>query len=189
LLAALVVGGGAFVASAADFTVTTPGGQFAFQINGVNSPALTLVRGRTYTFAVSTTPGFHPFRIRSTGVVNNNISSGTMTYTVPLDNANYTYDCTVHGASMQGQILTVEPPAPPVIRILGLTINLDNIILTSLGTNTWSVNPEYTTNATSTNWFSLTVQTNRFLSGTNETICGRPAGENIFIRIRSEETE
>src|ERR1041385_8585550 len=29
-------------ASAADFQVRTPGGQFAFQINGVNSPNLTL---------------------------------------------------------------------------------------------------------------------------------------------------
>jgi plastocyanin len=173
--------------SAADFTVTTPGGQFAFQINGMNSPTLTLVRGRTYTFAVSTTPGFHPFRIQSSGVVNNNISSGTMTYTVPTAAANYTYDCTVHGASMQGQILTVEPPTPPTVNILGLSVDSETIVLTSTGTNTWSVNPEYRTNLTSTNWFALSVRTNRFANGTNETICGRPQGNNVFIRIRSEE--
>ena len=176
---------GAWAAPGADFTVTTPNSQFSFQINGVNSPTLTLVRGRTYTFEIATTPGFHPFRIRSSGVLNNNISSGTITYTVPLDAANYTYDCTLHGASMQGQILTIEAPAPPEIRILGLSFDLDRIILRSLGTNTWSVNPEYSTNLSSTNWFALTVQTNRFADGTNDTICGRPQGDNIFVRIRS----
>jgi plastocyanin len=176
----------AWAASGADFTVTTPNAQFSFRINGVDSPTLTLVRGRTYTFEIATTPGFHPFRIRSTGVVNNNISSGTVTYTVPLDAANYTYDCTLHGASMQGQILTIDPPTPPVIRILGLSFELDRIVVRSLGTNSWTVNPEYSTNLSSTNWFALTVQTNRFANGTNETYCGRPQGDNVFIRIRSQ---
>ena len=32
-------------AAAADFSVRTPNAQFAFQINGVDSPTLTLVRG------------------------------------------------------------------------------------------------------------------------------------------------
>src|SRR5437867_21638 len=169
---------------AADFTVTTPGGQFAFNINGVNSPTLTLVRGHTYTFAVNTTPGFHPFRINSPGVVNNSISTGTTTYTVPTDATNYTYDCVVHGVSMQGSILTVEPSAPPSIRILGLSVGT-NIVLTSSGTNTWSVIPEYTTNLSSTNWFALTVQSNVFANGTNDTFCGRPPGDAVFIRIKA----
>src|SRR6266542_6493780 len=87
----------------ADFTVTTPGGQFAFNINGANSPSLTLVRGRTYTFAVATSSN-HPFRVNSAGVINNNLTSGTLTYTVPGTGANFTYDCVVHGASMRGTI-------------------------------------------------------------------------------------
>lgn len=170
---------------AADFTVTTPGGQFTFNINGVNSPALTLVRGKTYTFQVNTTPGVHPFRINSPGVVNNNISTGTMTYTVPASGANFTYDCTVHGASMQGTIRTIDPPPP--IRILSISVGT-NILLRSTGTNNLTVMPEYKTNLTSTNWFALTVETNRYTNGTNDTICGLPqdAGDSVFIRIKSQ---
>src|SRR6185503_5632116 len=97
-------------AGAADFTVRTPNDQFAFQINGVDSPTLTLMRGRTYTFAVSTSPGYHPFHIESPGVDANDIDDGTITYTVPNDNANYFYDCVVHFGSMRGQIITVPPP-------------------------------------------------------------------------------
>ena len=82
---------------AADFTVTTP--TFAFTINDVETPTLTLERGRTYTFAVNTACGFHPFRINSPGTVNNPACSGTLTYTVPMAAMNYTYDCAVHGHS------------------------------------------------------------------------------------------
>jgi hypothetical protein len=57
-LSACITMAWAWAMSGADFTVTTPNAQFSFQINGVNSPTLTLVRGRTYTFEISTTPGF-----------------------------------------------------------------------------------------------------------------------------------
>src|SRR6186713_2551417 len=67
---------------AADFTVTSPG--FFFEINNANTPTLTLVRGRTYTFEVDTACGFHPFRINSPGTQNNPTCSGTLTYAVPL---------------------------------------------------------------------------------------------------------
>ena len=174
--------------AAADFTVRTPGAQGAFQINGTNSPTLILVRGQTYTFDVQTTPDFHPFHIESPGVDVNDIDEGTITYTVPTANANYYYNCTFHGDSMRGEIQTVlppDPPAPPTIQIVNFVVST-NLVLTSTGTNTWSVNPEFKTNLTSTNWFALTVVTNRFLNGTNETICGRPPGEEVFIRIRSQ---
>jgi hypothetical protein len=114
-------------ALAADFTVTTPGDQFAFNINGANSPSLTLVRGRTYTFAVETS-SIHPFRVNSAGVINNNITSGTLTYTVPTTGANFTYDCTIHGASMSGTIQTVAPPAPPTVRILNISVGTNETI-------------------------------------------------------------
>ncbi len=172
---------------AADFSVTTPNDQFAFQINGVDSPTLMLVRGQTYTFAVSTSPGFHPFHIESPGVVNNDIDSGTLTYTVPTNAENYIYFCSIHGLSMQGDIMTVAPQSapPPNIKILNVAVGT-NIVLTSTGTNTWSVIPEFSTNLVTTNWFGLTVQTNRFFGGTNETICGKPPGTEVFIRIRSQ---
>jgi hypothetical protein len=169
-------------ASAADFIVRTPGDQFAYQINGVNSPTLTLVRGQTYTFDVQTSVAFHPFHIESPGVEPNDIDTGTITYSVPTNALNYFYNCTVHGDIMRGEIVTVEPPTIRIVSILVST----NILLASTGTNTWSLHPEFNTNLLTTNWFALTVQTNRFLNGTNETICGRPPGTNVFIRIRAQ---
>ena len=175
------------VGLAADFTVTTPGDQFAFRINGQDSPTLTLVRGRTYTFDVSTTPDFHPFHIGSPGVDVNDIATGVINYTVPTTPGNYFYNCSLHGDLMRGEIETVPPPASsaPTISILSLVVTT-NLTLISTGTNNWSVKPEFSTNLSSTNWFALTVQTNRFLNGTNETICGRPPGSAVMIRIRSQ---
>jgi hypothetical protein len=168
---------------AADFTVTSPG--YLYSINGNQpNPTLTLVRGKTYTFAVNAS-SFHPFLIQSTGVANNNISQGTLTFSVPNVASNYSYICSIHGFG--GQILTVAPapPPPPKIKILSLTVS-SNIIMRSTGTNTWSVIPEYTTNVIGTNWFALTVVSNFFSGGTNETICGRPPVEPAFLRIRSQ---
>jgi hypothetical protein len=171
-----------------DFIVTTPNDQFQFNINGTNSPNLTLVRGQTYKFSVRTSPGFHPFHIESSGVDTNDIDIGVITYTVPMDDTNYYYNCFFHGDQMRGEIFTVPPssPTPPTITILSLVVS-NNLVLTSTGTNNWSVNPEFSTNVSSGNWFALTVQTNRFSNGTNETICGKPPGDAVFIRIRSQQ--
>ena len=67
---------------------------------------------------------------------------------------------------MRGEIITTPPPLPPTFRILSLAVS-SYIVLTSTGTNTWTVNPEFNTNLMTTNWFALKVQTNRFLNGTN----------------------
>lgn len=167
-----------------DFEVRTPGDQFAFRINGVDGPTLTLVRGQTYIFHVQTSPGFHPFHIASPGVDQNDIDDGIITYMVPTNAANYFYDCSVHFGQMRGQIVTVPPPT---FRILSLAVST-NIVLTSTGTNNWTVSPEFNTNLVTTNWFALTIQTNRFANGTNEVICGRPPGDNVFIRLRAQRT-
>ena len=80
--------------SAADFNVTSPGG--FYRINNLQpNPTLTLVRGETYTFAVSTAAN-HPFRILSTNVVGNNTSAGIITFTVPMVASNYVYECSIH---------------------------------------------------------------------------------------------
>ena len=168
---------------AADFTVTSPG--FFYAINGNQpNPTLTLVRGQTYTFAVNSS-SIHPFEILSPGVQNNNIAQGTITYTVPTVASNYSYICSIH--FFGGQILTVAPPAPPppTIHILNLTVS-NNLVLRSTGTNGWGVSPEFSTNLITTNWFALSVLSNSFLNGINETICGRPPGTNVFFRIRSQ---
>jgi hypothetical protein len=144
-------------------------------INGNQpNPTLTLVRGKTYTFAVNAGPT-HPFLINSPGVQNNNISQGTISYTVPTVASNYTYICSIHGFG--AQIVTVDPPAPSV-RILSLAVS-NNVVLRSTGTNGWSVHPEFSTNLITTNWFALSVLSNSFLNGINETICGRPPGSNV----------
>ena len=168
---------------AADFTVTSPG--FFYAINGNQpNPTLTLIRGQTYTFAVNTS-SVHPFEILSPGVISNNISKGTITYTVPNVASNYNYICSIH--FFGGQILTVSPPPPPppTIHILSLSVS-NNVVLRSTGTNGWSVNPEFSTNLSTTNWFALSVLSNRFMNGINETTCGRPPGTNVFLRIRSQ---
>lgn len=169
---------------AADFNITSPG--FFYTINGQQpNPTLTLVRGKTYTFAVNAS-SIHPFLINSPGVQNNNISQGTITYTVPNVASNYTYFCSIHGFG--AQILTIAPtppPPPPTIRLLSLSVS-SNLVLRSSGTNTWTVHPEFSTNLTATNWFALTVLSNSFLNGVNETICGRPPGDNVFFRIRAQ---
>lgn len=93
---------------------------------------------------------------------------------------NYTYRCSVHGFS--GQIVTIPPPA---IRIVKLDLGA-NIVLRSTGTNNWTLIPQFSTNLGGTNWFALTVQSNRFINGTNETFCGRPPVSNAFIRISAQ---
>jgi len=175
---------GAGALMAADFTVSATTLSGAYTVNGTGgSPTLTLQRGKTYTFAISTTTS-HPFIINSAGAVPNNISSGTITYTVPMVASNYTYRCSIHGFG--GQILTVAPAAPaPTIHILSLAVGT-NLLIKSTGTNNWSIFPEFNTNLSTTNWFALTVQSNNFLNGTNETYCGRPPGTNVFIRVRNQ---
>jgi hypothetical protein len=178
---------------AADFSVTSPGSFYS--INGMSpNPTLTLVRGRTYTFAINTS-GSHPFFIGTSvgsgvapsgvsGQGPNGNSSGTITFNVPTNAANCVYYCAFHLFS--GTINMVNPPPPPVIRLADIAVG-SNIVLRSTGTNTWTVFPEYRTNLTDTNWFALTVQTNRFANGTNETICGKPNADAVFIRVRARQ--
>jgi hypothetical protein len=176
---------GPATALTADFTIASPG--YFYTVNGQGqNPTITLVRGTTYTFVIRAS-SIHPFMINSTGVQNNDTSSGTITYTVPNAASNYTYVCSIHGFG--GQIKTIPPSSqpvpPPKIKLLTLLLGT-NLVLRSTGTNTWSVKPEYSTNLAGTNWFALTVITNRFAGGTNETICGRPPSAEAFIRIQSQ---
>jgi len=163
-------------AISADFSVNSPG--YSYTINGSPSnPTLTLVRGQTYTFAISTASN-HPFQIVSPAgsTTGNNISSGTITFRVPTNVVNYSYRCSIHGFG--GQIVTIPPPT---FRIVNLSVG-PSLVLKSTGTN-WNLTPQYSTNLGTTNWFALTVQSNRFNNGTNETFCGRPPVSNAFIRI------
>jgi plastocyanin len=127
--ALLCLGAGLHATRAADFNVTSPG--FSYTINGMAAnPTLTLVRGETYTFAVSTALN-HPFEIVSPAgtTTSNNISSGTITFRVPTNAANYSYRCSIH--FFGGQIVTIPPPT---IRIVNFEVG-SNLVLKSTGTN------------------------------------------------------
>jgi hypothetical protein len=93
---------------------------------------------------------------------------------------NYSYRCSIHGFG--GQIVTIPPPT---FRIVNLSVG-QNVVVKSTGTNNWSLTPQYSTNLSGTNWFALTVQSNRFNNGTNETFCGRLPVSNAFIRISAQ---
>ena len=174
---------------AADFMVTSPS---VFAINGVGGdPTITLVRGRTYTFQLNTS-GSHPFfigtavqsHVAPAGVSGNNgASSGTITFAVPTNAVNCVYYCTIH--SFSGNIVMVNPPTPPVPRIVSFTIGTNIVLRSAPATNTFTIFPEYKTNLNSSNWVPLSVVSNRFLNGTSETFCGRPPGTNLFIRLRA----
>jgi hypothetical protein len=80
------------------FTVTSPGFFYSFAGLSGQNPQLTLVRGGTYTFKINTS-SIHPFEILDAppgSVINNNISSGTITFNVPAAATNYRYHCSIH---------------------------------------------------------------------------------------------
>ncbi len=124
---------------AADFVVSTPNCQNSWTINGsAANPTLTLVRGRTYTFAVSSCAQ-HPFTIGYTvfgavppGVTGQNTTSGTITYVVPTNAVNCLYFCNKHGFS--GRIVMVDPPVPvanfsasPTGGVVPVTVSFSNL--------------------------------------------------------------
>ena len=190
LLLAFLAGAYSQIASAADFSVTTPNGQFAYIINGAKgNPGITLVRGKTYTFAINTSFD-HPFAIGTSiggsappGVTGNGVSSGTVTFKVPTNAQDCVYYCTVH--DFGGPIHMVDPPSHPVVKIIGLSVGTNLVLTTTQATtNGFAFIPEANTDLGTTNWFALTVRSNRFFNGTNEIFCGRPPGTNAFFRIR-----
>jgi hypothetical protein len=101
------------VATGTVFTITAPNSPTSYTINNVDNPALTLQRGQTYTFNISsvghpffisTTSGTNVANAYNTGVTNNNIQSGTLTFVVPMTAPNTLfYDCANH-AAMSGTI-------------------------------------------------------------------------------------
>jgi hypothetical protein len=104
--------GGFTYATVTNFTVVN-NGMTAYIINGSSNPPLTLTRGNIYTFTVNASG--HPFMIKTvqgagssngynTGVTNNGIDSGTVTFAVPMSApSTLYYDCEIHPA-MTGTI-------------------------------------------------------------------------------------
>lgn len=70
------------------------------------------------------------------------------------------------------QVITVAgstPPAPTNVQFTGISVGT-NIVVRTLGTNTWSVRVEYTTNLVgSPSWWIVTNYNNSYANGTNTT--------------------
>ena len=104
-----------------DYTFTGPG-----LIGAENDITLYLIRGQQYKF--TNTMGQHPFRIQSTvngstgtqyndGIVNNDVSNGTLTWNVQFDAPGLLYyQCTAH-AGMGGKIYIIDAGIGPDISI------------------------------------------------------------------------
>jgi hypothetical protein len=152
----------------------------------------------TYTFAIDTAFD-HPFQIVSDlggtpyddGVINNNISNGTLFFTVPSDAPDMLYYlCSIH--LFGGFIEIVDPPEPPpLVRILRIDVGASDVVMTSLGTNGngWLVIPEFSSNLLVSNWAIIPSFTNVFANGTNTTRFNRLdpiCGPNVFLRMKNQ---
>ena len=79
---------------------------------------------------------------------------------------------------------SATPPPPTNVQVVAISMGT-NITVRSLGTNNWSVAPEYTTNLMgSQNWLPVTTWTNSHLNGTNITSFNPPVSNNaVLFRI------
>ena len=121
LLAASVFAASLAHAGTADVTYTVTNNGFgAWTLNSVDNPALTLIRGKTYAFALQGVSASHPFNINTinttgaanlynNGVTNNGATGSTVvTFVVPSDAPNSLhYNCGNH-AAMNGPITIIS---------------------------------------------------------------------------------
>lgn len=90
----------------------TNSGSVSYIINDAPNPTIQLIRGNTYNLVINASG--HPFRIQTvqgtggniynSGVTNNGIDSGTITFVVPNDAPDTLYYACQHHSSMQGTI-------------------------------------------------------------------------------------
>ena len=154
-----------------NYTVTTPGAELEFVVNGQSSgqpPAFANVdnsfnfsvnAGATYVFTMNTA-SIHPVDVCTNPVTSAHyigasaqaVSSGTVTVTIPAVNfpAKLYYICNVH--TFYG-IITVNPPQPPPPTTIIKTAISSNIVLTYTGgTNTISMIPQFKSNLVNGTW-------------------------------------
>lgn len=194
------------VVSPPNYTVTTPGNAFEFDVNNQSSgdPAqdanvddslnFSLNAGATYIFSMSTA-SIHPVDIctnpntasRYVGASAQAISSGTVTVTIPATNYPPVlyYICNIH--TFYGEITVNPPQPPPPVNILHLTVTSNLLLTFSGGTNTIQLTPQYNSNLVSGSWAAVPSYTNTFSgNGTNTTSFKRLdpiCGPNVFLRI------
>jgi hypothetical protein len=157
-----------------------------------SNPPLYLVRGQQYKF--TNTMGIHPFRIQSTpngsigtqydnGIVNNNVSNGTLTWNVPFNAPNILYyQCTAH-ESMGGKIYitsvnvgsAVTAVARAIVNSQGL---VDNILISDAGIGYTSIPPISISNP------PLLVGINTYIF--NEVVIGESSGSKSRVKSWDE---
>ena len=127
------LGGALSTATAATEFQVTNNGTISYLIDGVANPSLTFQRGSTYIFHINT-PG-HPFLINTvqgtgttnaydTGVTNNGITSGDLTFVVPASAPDgLFYNCQFHPLmtgtiTNEGTVATIDRlPRPTGFRL------------------------------------------------------------------------
>ena len=196
-----------------NYTVTTPGAQFEFNLNGQNSGQpqafanvdnsvnFSLPAGATYVFQMNTTAFEHPVDICTNSTITSHyvgasaqvVTTGTVTVTIPTTNypTNLYYICNNH---LFYGIITVTPPQPPPPTTIVQTAVSTNVTLTFTGgTNTIPLTPQFNSNLVTGAWSPVPSYTNNFgststntFSGTNTIVFGRLdaiCGPNVFLRI------
>jgi len=181
-------------------TITTPGGSFAFSVDGspANNPTIALQAGVTNVLNIQTA-SFHPVVITTNssiaalypGASPQDVNSQPIALRTPSSGFPTTlfYVCAVHGFFGQIQLTGPQSPVPPPNTILSLQIGT-NIVMISTGTNsTWQLIPEFNSNIVGGAWATVPGFTNTFLSGTNTTTFDRLdpiCGPNVFLRLRQQ---
>jgi hypothetical protein len=184
--------------------VETPGGAFAFTVDGVpNNPTINLTAGVTNILQINTTPGFHPVIIKTDnipfstaneygGASPQNITTAPMVLVTPASGfpPKLYYFCSFHWFGGEIDLSGVVGPMPDPNQILSIQVGT-NIIMTSSGTNTtWLLIPEFNSNVVGGVWAPVPNYTNTFANGTNVTVFDRLdpiCGPNVFLRLRQQQ--
>jgi len=197
---------GQVVVSPANYTITTPGNEFEFVVNGASSGQsaqdanvddslnFSLNAGATYILSMNTANN-HPVDICTapntsshySGASAQAVNSGTVTLTIPATGypATLYYICAIH--TFYG-VITVNPPqAPPSATILKASVTTNIVLTFSGGTNTIQIIPQFSSNLLHGPWLPVPSYTNTFSgNGTNTASFGRldaVCGPDVFLRI------
>jgi hypothetical protein len=183
--------------------ITTPGGSFAYSVDGspANNPTINLVAGMTNILRINSS-SIHPVIITTNlstamssyynGAAPENIFNGNIALRIPATGFPTTlfYICSIHGFSGQINVTGPVSPVPPRNQILSIRIGT-NVVMTSTGTNTtWILIPEFSSNLVGGIWGPVPGFTNSFANGTNTTTFNRLdpiCGPKVFLRVRQQQ--
>ena len=172
----------------------TSNGTSSFLFNGADNPTLSLVRGFTYRFAVTSTGD--PLWIKTdqsdgsanayANVLNNGTDAGTITFAVPVDAPDTLYYKSQNHSGMTGIIYVKDiGAAGPVLRVTGTDASISNLTgaLTVVGgtgiggnLNIGGTDSIFTGNVTVGK-----ILTANILRSNNLTVTGNITGNNLTV--------